>query len=100
LSRGKGKILVEEHPSPITAHLPTHALLIFASLRSIHHPPIHLNYSSMTKQRHLRCLFDSFDFDFHAKKEGGRSTRLKIARPPLTATSGGLQFYVKATDTL
>jgi hypothetical protein len=39
LSRGKGKILVEEHPSPITAHLPTHALLIFACfVRSITHP--------------------------------------------------------------
>jgi hypothetical protein len=49
LSHGKGKILVEEHPSPIvTAHLPTHALLIVASLSSIHHPsPNHLNYSSM-----------------------------------------------------
>jgi hypothetical protein len=86
VSRGKGKILVEEHPSPITAHLPTHALLIFASLCSIHHPPIHLDYLSMN-ERHLCCLFNSFDFDFDAKKEGGRSTRLKIARPPLTTMS-------------
>jgi hypothetical protein len=66
------------HPSP-----PTCPLTLFSSLHrdpSPTHPP--QSFIDEQTTWHLRCLFDSFDFNFDAKKEGRRSTRLTEDRPP------------------